>query len=175
MEMTPEFAERLKRVKLLLLDVDGVLTNGDIIYGDNGAETKVFSVKDGLGLRLLQDAGVKAGIVTGRSSDALFHRCRDLDIDLVFDGIHDKSAALDIIIVKTGIPSEAIAFVGDDLPDLPLMKRVGLSVAVADAHEECLNFADLVTQRPGGAGAVREVCDMILKANALWDEIMERF
>lgn len=175
MEISAENADRLKRIELLLLDVDGVLTNGDIIYNDNGVETKAFNSKDGFGLKLLGEAGVEAGIVTGRRSEVLHHRCRDLGMELVFDGVRDKSAILDIIIDKTGISSEAIAFVGDDLPDLPLMNRVGLSIAVSDAHEECLDFADLITDRPGGAGAVREVCDAILKARELWDDIMERF
>ncbi|MBW2105901.1 MAG: HAD-IIIA family hydrolase [Deltaproteobacteria bacterium] len=164
---------KLKRIKLLLLDVDGVLTNGSIIYNDNGAETKIFNVKDGLGIRLLMKAGIKVGIVTGRTSKALYHRCTNLGISLIFDGVHEKSSALNIISEKTGLLAEEIAFVGDDLLDLPLLKKVGFSIAVADAHETVLDNVDMVTSKKGGDGAVREVCDAILKAQGFWKKILE--
>ena len=167
--------QKLKSIKLLLLDVDGALTNGSIIYNDNGVETKVFNVKDGLGIRLLMETGIKIGVVTGRSSKALRHRCKNLGIEHIFDGINDKSGALNIILDRTGVTAEEIAFIGDDLPDLPLMKRVGLSIAVADAHPTVLATSDMVTSAKGGAGAVREVCEAILKAQGLWEKILERF
>ena len=168
-------SDKLKSVKLLLLDVDGVLTDGGIIYDDKGVETKAFNVKDGLGIRLLMDTGIKVGIVTSRVSKALYHRCDDLGISLVFDGIGDKSGVLEDISKRTGVPAEEIAFVGDDLVDLPLMRKVGLSVAVADAHETVLENADMVITTRGGAGAVREVCEAILKAQGLWGKTLERF
>ena len=168
-------SDKLNRVRLLLLDVDGVLTDGGIIYNDKGVETKVFNVRDGLGIRLLMEAGVKVGIVTSRASKALYHRCDNLGISLVFDGIGDKSGVLEDISKQTGIPGEEIAYVGDDLVDLPLMRKVGLSVAVADAHETLLENADMVTTAKGGAGAVREVCEAILKAQGLWEKTLERF
>ena len=165
---------KLKRIKLLLLDVDGVLTDGSIIYTDQGAETKVFNVKDGLGMRLLMEAGIEVGIITGRTSNALHHRCNNLGITLVCDKVQDKAALLDIISKRTGVPWKEIAFVGDDLPDLPLMRKVGLSVAVADAHETVRDHADMVMASKGGAGAVREICETILKAQGLWENIMEK-
>jgi len=166
---------KLKRTKLLLLDVDGVLTDGSIIYNDNGTETKIFNVKDGLGIRLLMEAGIKVAIVTGRTSKALYHRCTNLGISLVFDGIHEKTSVLELILKKTGLLSEEIAFVGDDLIDLPLLRRVGLSIAVADAHETVIEHADMITSAKGGAGTVREICEAILKAQGLWNKILENF
>jgi 3-deoxy-D-manno-octulosonate 8-phosphate phosphatase (KDO 8-P phosphatase) len=166
---------KLKRTKLLLLDVDGVLTDGSIIYNDNGAETKIFNVKDGLGIKLLMEAGIKVGIVTGRTSKALYHRCTNLGISLIFDGVHEKTSVLELISKKTGLLAEEIAFVGDDLIDLPLLRRVGLSIAVADAHETVIENADMVTSAKSGAGAVREICETILKAQGLWNKILENF
>ncbi len=166
---------KLKRIKLLLLDVDGVLTDGDIIYNDNGEETKVFNVKDGLGIRLLMKVGIKVCIITGRRSNALYHRCKNLGIAHIFDGVGDKAAILDLILEQTNISAEKIAFMGDDLPDLPLMKKVGLSIAVADAHEIVLKNADMVISANGGSGAAREACEAILKAQGRWERILERF
>ncbi len=166
---------KLKRIKLLLLDVDGVLTDGDIIYNDNGEETKVFNVKDGLGIRLLMKVGIKVCIITGRRSNALYHRCKNLGIAHIFDGVGDKAAILDLILEQTNISAEKIAFMGDDLPDLPLMKKVGLSIAVADAHEIVLENADMVISANGGSGAAREACEAILKAQGHWERILERF
>jgi len=163
--------EKLKQIRLLLLDVDGVLTGGEIIYGDNGEQYKVFNVKDGLGIRLLKEAGLGVGVVTGRTGNALLHRCRNLGIDLIFDGIRYKNEALDTIQARTGIALEAMAFIGDDLPDLSIMKRVGLAVAVADAHETIRRIAHLTTLAPGGRGAVREMCEAILKAQGRWEDL----
>ena len=168
-------SDKLNHVRLLLLDVDGVLNDGSIIYDDKGVETKVFNAKDGLGIELLMEAGIDVGIVTSRASKALYHRCDNLGISLIFDGVNDKSGVLEGISKQTGIPAEEIAFVGDDLVDLPLMRKVGLSVAVADAHETLLENADMVTTARGGAGAVREVCEAILKAQGLWRKTLERF
>jgi len=166
-----EIENKLKKIKLLLLDVDGVLTDGSIIYNDNSEETKVFNVKDGLGIRLLIEAGISIGIITGRSSKALCHRCKNLGITMVFDGVRDKAAVLDIISEQTGIYPEEMAFIGDDLPDLPIMRNVELSIAVADSHKVVLERACMVTSAKGGAGAVREVCEAILKTQGLWDKI----
>ena len=166
--------ERLKNIELLLLDVDGVLTDGGIIYTDSGEQIKVFNSRDGLGIRLLQDAGVQVGIVTGRASQVLRHRCENLGIDLLFDGIADKSSVLKEICDRTGIEPANIAFVGDDLVDLPLFSCVGVSIAVADAHEVVREKVDWVTAAAGGSGAVREICDEILKSKGLFDQIVER-
>lgn len=165
----------LKHIKMLLLDVDGVLTDGRIIYDERGAEIKEFNVKDGLGIRMLMSAGIQIGIVTGRSSPALQHRCNNLGIDLVLDGIQNKAAVLDNILHSHSITSDSIAFVGDDLPDLPLMRRVGVSISVADAHPLVAEHAHMITVSGGGNGAVREICDAILQAQGLWALALERF
>jgi 3-deoxy-D-manno-octulosonate 8-phosphate phosphatase (KDO 8-P phosphatase) len=162
-----------KNINLLLMDVDGVLTNGSIIYHESGEQTKVFNSKDGLGLHLLIREGFQVGIVTARKSMALRHRCENLGIDLLFEGVFDKASTLGQIAEKTGIPPEQTAFMGDDLLDLPMFRRVALGIAVADAHERVLAEADLITRAKGGAGAVREVCDAILKSKGLWDRIIE--
>ncbi len=169
--MTPD---RLKQIEMLLLDVDGVLTCGDIIYSDSGEQIKIFNVRDGVGIRLLKEAGLKVGIITGRKGQALHHRCVNLGIDLIFDGVRRKDKVLDDIVERTGISKEAMAFVGDDLPDLPVMKRVGLAVAVNDAHETIRRMAHITTRAPGGKGAVREISEAILKARGVWDELIGR-
>jgi len=166
---------KLKHIKLLILDVDGVLTEGGIIYNDNGVETKIFNVKDGLGIRLLMQAGINLCIATGRRSNALYSRCKNLGIEHIFDGAGDKAAIFDLILNRTGVSAEQVAFIGDDLPDLALMKKVGLSIAVVDAHKTVLKNADMVTSAKGGNGAVREACEAILKAQGLWENILERF
>ena len=167
--------EKLKNIGLLLLDVDGVLTDGSIVYDDNGGQIKSFNVKDGLGIRLLMKAGIQVGVVTGRSSGALRHRCENLGIDLVCDGIEDKGALLDELAEKTGIDVENIAFMGDDLPDLAIMCKAGVAIAVADAHEKVVEAADLITRAKGGEGAVREACEDILKACGKFDELVGAF
>jgi 3-deoxy-D-manno-octulosonate 8-phosphate phosphatase (KDO 8-P phosphatase) len=121
------------------------------------------------------DAGIDVGIVTGRTSAALAHRCNNLGIDLVFDGVGNKSAVLQTVCRQTGVSPENIAFVGDDLPDLSLMNRVGVSIAVADAHRIVIAHADRVTRAHGGHGAVREVCEDILKSQGLWEAAVNRF
>jgi 3-deoxy-D-manno-octulosonate 8-phosphate phosphatase (KDO 8-P phosphatase) len=166
---------RLKQIEMVLLDVDGVLTAGEIIYSDSGEQIKIFNVKDGIGIRLLKEAGIKVGIITGRKGKALKHRCDNLGIELVFDGIRDKGKALDEIKAKTDIPFKAMAFVGDDLPDLPVMKKVGLAVAVGDANEMVKHHAHITTVAQGGKGAVREISEAILKEQGLWDGIIDRF
>ncbi len=167
--------QRLKNIRLLLLDVDGVLTDGSIIYNEHGEETKIFNVKDGLGIRLLKEAGIHIGIVTGRVSTALIHRCRNLGIEIVFDNVRDKAAVLTTILKQMEISVQEIAFVGDDLLDLPIMRRIGLPIAVADAHELVRETALWTTAARGGQGAVREVCEALLKAQKKWKPLLERF
>ncbi len=173
--MNQEIDHKLQQIKLLLLDVDGVLTDGAIIYDDSNKEIKMFNVKDGMGIRLLMDNNIQVGIVTGRTSPVLRHRCKNLGITNIFDGIHNKAKALEKIMTQTGKTTDEIAFVGDDLPDIPIMNRVGLSIAVADAHEHVRKQADMVTSAAGGKGAVREVCEVILKANRLWEKILNNY
>ena len=163
-----------KEIALLLLDVDGVLTTGQVIYNDDGQETKIFHVRDGLGIRLLMAAGIRVGIVTGRRSMALVHRCRNLGVDLLKDGVHDKAAALADILRETGVTARQTAFMGDDLPDLPIMRRVGLPIAVADAHAQVKAEARITTRAGGGGGAVREISERILKARGEWEALLKR-
>lgn len=163
-----------KNVKMLLLDVDGVLTEGEIIYGSD-TEIKKFSVKDGLGIRLLMTSGIRVGIVTARKSEALIKRCRDLGIETIFDGVSDKGKVLEKICSGTGILSEEIAFMGDDLPDIPLLKRVGIPLTVANSADEVKNIAAFTSSKNGGKGAVREICEAILKSQGLWEAATEKF
>ena len=148
----PRPSENLKHIQLLLLDVDGVLTDGGIIYNEDGSETKIFNVKDGLGLKLVMEAGIQVGIVTGRKSKTLDHRCADLGIQYIYDDVHDKARVLEKIAVQTGVTSANTAYMGDDLPDLSLMRKVGLSITVADAHEIVRQKADWITSAAGGCG-----------------------
>ncbi|MBC2716833.1 MAG: HAD hydrolase family protein [Desulfobacteraceae bacterium] len=164
---------KLEYIKLLLLDVDGVLTSGHIIYSGADIETKMFNVKDGLGIRLLQSAGIDVGIITGRTSKALLIRCGDLGITMIYDGIKSKGDIFDTILSATHLQAHEVAFVGDDLPDISLMKKVGISIAVGDAHDAVKKNADITTRRNGGEGAVREVCEMILDAKNLLEKIIE--
>lgn len=165
----------LKRIRLLLLDVDGVLTDGTITYTDSGDQVKSFYSRDGFGLRLLMNEGIRVGIVTGRSSEALRHRCRNLKIDLIFDGVRDKEKALQEIMDQTGMKSDEIGFMGDDLIDLPAMTKAGAAITVSDAPAEVKARARIITKARGGRGAVREICEAILKAQGLWDKALKPF
>ena len=174
--MTPEdLKSRILPLKMLLLDVDGVLTSGNIIYNDNGDETKVFNVKDGLGIRLLMDAGIKVGIITGRCSGALTARCANLGIELVYDGVKDKIAVLENIVKETGLAYNEVAFVGDDLPDIGIMNKAGCAFSVKDACIETQNAAAYVTDLCGGKGAVREISELILKVKGLWEQVTGKY
>jgi 3-deoxy-D-manno-octulosonate 8-phosphate phosphatase (KDO 8-P phosphatase) len=164
-ELSPRIARRLQ---LLVLDVDGVLTDGALYFGARGEMLKAFHVRDGHGIKLLQAAGVQIAVISGRRSPAVLRRCRDLGIRHVIQGAANKSQALDVLMRKTAIDQPgAIACVGDDTPDIPLFARVGLSFAVADGHPLARAAAHRVTTLPGGRGAVREICDLLLAARSL--------
>jgi YrbI family 3-deoxy-D-manno-octulosonate 8-phosphate phosphatase len=167
--------DRLARVQLLLLDVDGVLTDGGVTWTNDGIEQKTFSIRDGLGIRLWQQAGGRTGIITGRSSRVVQLRAEELGIGIVRQGIGDKLEAATAVLAEQGLDWEQAAFIGDDLPDLPVVMRCGVGVAVADACPELVAAATLVTQRPGGRGAVREVIERMLEARGGWDGIVRRF
>lgn len=164
--------QKLEPITVLLLDVDGVLTDGKLIYNDRNIETKHFHVKDGLGIKLLNNFGIRVGIVTSRRSKALRHRCENLNINTIFDNVTDKSLVLNDICNLFSVSKTEVAFVGDDIQDLPLLNRVGCAIAVADAHNIVKEHADIVTRLPGGAGAVREVCELILEAKGLLKQAM---
>ena len=159
-----EVRARAARIRLAVFDVDGVLTDGRLVYGADGELTKSFHVHDGLGLKLLRAHGVEVALITSRSSRAVEQRARELGIDEVHQGAGDKLAQLRTICATHSIPLDACAFTGDDLPDLAPMAHVGLAVAVANAHPWVLVRAHWCTRRAGGDGAVREVCDLLLAA-----------
>lgn len=165
----------LSKIKLLLLDVDGVLTDGRIIYDSEGGETKSFDVKDGHGLKLLQRAGIRVGIITGRESAIVARRAEELGIELVYQGAKDKSLPFNEIMQKLALAPEEIAYVGDDVVDLPVMRKVGFAATVADAVDDVKPFADMVTKLPGGRGAVREICDYILKESGRWSAVTRHY
>ncbi len=154
---------RAARIRCLLLDVDGVLTDGTIFIHDDGTETKAFNIYDGHGIRMLIAAGFRIGLITGRSSRVVAHRARDLGIRDVYQGELDKVAVLNKILTRRKFSASEIAYMGDDVIDLPVFDAVGLAISVPDAPEIVRKKAHWVTRKPGGRGAVREVCDYLLK------------
>ncbi len=168
----PDVWQRAQNIHLLLLDVDGVLTDGSLYFDAKGETFKVFHVRDGHGIKLAQRAGIEVALLSGRRSDAAYHRAKELGISRFHEGVRDKVAVLEEIMAALGIEAGQVAAVGDDLVDLPHMARVGLAVAVADAVPEVLAAAHWITANPGGRGAVREVCDLIIKAQEKWEGIV---
>lgn len=160
---------------MLLFDVDGVMTDGGLILGSNGLEFKKFSAQDGMGITLAKKAGMLVGIITGRQSPAVSQRAQELAIDEVFQGSDNKINAFTQILQKYDIMGEEVAYIGDDLGDLAVMSRVGLAIAVANGVAEVKEGAHYVTKRPGGAGAIREVVDLILELKGIKEEIIASF
>jgi 3-deoxy-D-manno-octulosonate 8-phosphate phosphatase (KDO 8-P phosphatase) len=172
---TSDIDARASRIKLLLMDCDGVLTDGRLWLMADGDEQKTFHARDGQGISLCHHAGLKTGIISGRTSSAVERRAQDLKMSYVRQEAKDKIKALDEILGAAGVTANECAYIGDDVADIPVMQRVALAVAVADAVQETKHAAHYVTELKGGHGAVREVCDLILKAQGKWDEVMERF
>jgi len=166
---------QLAKIKLLLLDVDGVLTDGRIIYDNHGNELKAFDVKDGHGLKMVQRAGIKVGIITGRRSDVVSRRAQELGIEILYQGALRKLEPYLEILSEQGLIDGQVAYVGDDIVDLPILHRVGFSATVADAVPDLFPCVDYITSRPGGGGAVREVCDLLVRASGQWDELTKRY
>jgi len=161
-------AERAEMIRVLFVDVDGVLTDGHVALNQRGEETSSFDVKDGLGLKMLMSAGVEVVIVTGRTSGAVAHRASELGITNLYQGVEDKGTVCRQFMESRGIPRTEAACMGDDLPDLAMFAQTGLSIAVADAAQELRQQADVVTRACGGRGAVREACEWILKQRGQW-------
>jgi 3-deoxy-D-manno-octulosonate 8-phosphate phosphatase (KDO 8-P phosphatase) len=172
---TPDIDARAARIKLLLMDCDGVLTDGRLWLTADGDEQKSFHARDGQGISLCHHAGLRTGVITGRTSSAVERRAQDLKISYVRQDAKDKIKALDEILVEAGVSADECAYIGDDVADIPVMQRVALAVAVVDAVAETKQAAHYVTELEGGHGAVREVCDLILKAQGKWDKVMSRF
>ena len=167
--------ERAKKIKLLIMDVDGVLTDGRIIYGDDGTEYKSFDVRDGHGIKLAQRAGLTMAIISGRNSEVISRRGKELGIDLIFQNVHNKIESYENILRETGLKDDEVAYIGDDLIDLPVLRRVGLSIAVFDAITQVTKEALFVTKSVGGRGAVREAIEFILESKGLWKEVTKRY
>lgn len=170
-----EVMERAAKIKLLIFDVDGVLTSGALYLDDRGDEYKAFYSRDGLGMRLLQDSGVELAVITGRTSGVVTYRMESLDIKHVFQGRTDKVPAFEELRQNLNLQTEEIAYVGDDIIDLPVMRRVGLSAAPADAHPLVLRYAHWQTPHDGGKGAARDVCELIMQAQGNWQAQLARF
>lgn len=167
--------QRLKPIRLLILDVDGVMTDGRIIYDANGVESKFFNVKDGHGIKLLQRSGVQVGIISGRESMVVTNRAAELGITLVYQKALNKIGPYEEILNSTGLRDHEVAYMGDDILDVPVMRRVGFAAAPADAVEDVLPHVHFVARNRGGWGAVREVCDVLLKVQGTWDEVTARY
>jgi 3-deoxy-D-manno-octulosonate 8-phosphate phosphatase (KDO 8-P phosphatase) len=162
-------------IELFLLDVDGVLTDGRVIYTDSAEQVKQFDVRDGTGLRWLMRAGIKVGLLTGRHSHALKHRAENLGVSMLYQDVKVKLPALEAILADLELDPGQVAYMGDDLVDLPVMNRVGLALCPADAEWALRQAAHWVVPRPGGFGAVRLACEAILRAQGKWDEITARY
>ncbi|MEK6582040.1 MAG: HAD-IIIA family hydrolase [Nitrospirota bacterium] len=176
MKKTKKQLEKIaKGIKLLILDVDGVMTDGSIILDNEGNEYKSFHVRDGHGIKMLVRAGIVVAIITGRQSKVVERRAQELGIAEVFQRCHDKRVAYNQLIEKYSVKDDEIAYIGDDIVDISLLKKAGLSVAVAEAENEVKSAAMMTTKNRGGRGAVREVCDFLLKAKGLWKDIIDEY
>lgn len=167
--------ELAKQIKLLIMDVDGVLTDGRIFITASGEELKAFNTLDGHGLKMLQSTGVQLAIITGRAAPGVAHRARGLGIDHYYEGVHDKRGVFAELLAKTGLQAEQCAYIGDDVVDLPVMSRVGFAVAVPDAPSFVRQHAHFVTGSQGGCGAVRELCELILQAQGNYERLMAAY
>ena len=172
--MVQNVREKASKIKLAIFDVDGVHTDGKLFFDEQGREYKGFHARDGHGIKLLRSTGVEVAVISGRKSESVTRRMEGLGIERVFQGQENKLEAFERLGHELKLAPEQIAHVGDDLLDLPIMRRAGLAVAVADAHFAILPFADWRTTNPGGAGAVREVCDLIMAAQGTLDRVIER-
>lgn len=175
MEADNKIIEKAGKIKLLLLDVDGVLTDGRIIYDSRARDSKFFDVHDGLGVYLLSKVGIKTVLITAKGSATIKPRARDMRVAEVFSDVSPKSAILGKLLKKYNVTEEEVCFVGDDLVDLGLMKLVGFGIAVANACAEIKNASSYVTVKKGGRGAVREIAELILKSQGKWEDIIESY
>jgi 3-deoxy-D-manno-octulosonate 8-phosphate phosphatase (KDO 8-P phosphatase) len=168
-------APRARRVTLVLMDVDGVMTDGSVTFIDSDREAKTFDARDGVGIWIARRCGLRLGVISGRSSEAVLRRAGELGMDEVHTRVRDKLAAYRGVLRRRRLSDDQVCYIGDDLVDLPILRRAGMPVAVRDAHPEVLRRAAFVTRAPGGRGAVREVLDAILKAQGRWREVLGWF
>jgi 3-deoxy-D-manno-octulosonate 8-phosphate phosphatase (KDO 8-P phosphatase) len=160
---------------MILMDADGVLTDGKIVFFSGGNESKAFDSKDGVGIKLAQRAGMKTGVISGRESEALLRRCEELGMDEIHQRVSEKVVSYEEILSRHGLADADCCFIGDDIVDAPILKRVGLPVSVADGHPSLEPLVAYITTRVGGAGAVREVIDYVIQAQGKWDEVVGRY
>jgi 3-deoxy-D-manno-octulosonate 8-phosphate phosphatase (KDO 8-P phosphatase) len=173
--MTEKLKANLADIEMLALDVDGVLTDGTLIINADGSESKHFNSLDGHGIRMWQRAGLKVALLSGRASEPTKHRAEQLQIEYVFQDCHNKLLVFEEFLEQLGLSADKVAYIGDDVMDMPLIRRAGFGVAVANAADEVKRYADYVTSRSGGNGAVREVIEYILKDTGKWQELMKRY
>ena len=173
--MDPILREKASLVRVLALDVDGILTDGRLYFTESGEEIKAFNSRDGLGLKALMKSGYQLALITGRVSKPLLHRAEQLGIEHVYQGQDDKLAAYADLIGKLGVTDAEVCYAGDDWIDLPVLNRVGLAVTVADADPEVIRRCHWVTNNPGGRGAVREICQLLLESRGLAQQMLEQF
>lgn len=166
---------RAKEIKLLLLDVDGVLTDGSLLYTNSGEEAKSFNTQDGFGLRLLQELDIATGVITARRSEIVARRCTELKMSHVYQGARNKNEAFKAILSQTGFKPFQVAYMGDDWLDLVLLQQVGLALAPANCAPELMDIAHYITSRPGGKGAVRDACDLIIEAQGATDQLLQKY
>ena len=165
--LSDDVVARANKIRLVAFDVDGVLTDGSLFFGDDGQEYKAFNSRDGHGIKMLHNNGFNSAIITGRTSDVVEHRAKNLGIDIIYQGQHDKLLALDDLVKNNDLTLEQIAFVGDDVVDLPVLCQVGLAIAVQDAHPLVVKHCHWQTRHTGGHGAARDVCEMLLEVHGL--------
>ncbi len=175
MELSTKLLEKMRPLRLLALDVDGVLTDGRLYFHNDGGETKSFNTQDGQGIKLLQASGVEVAIITGRESNIVSQRAAALQINEVMQGREDKLTALTELVVRRGFDWEQVGYCGDDLPDLAALRKAGLGVSVPNAPAYLKPYCDLITQRPGGQGAVREITDLIMQAQGTWQACLHHY
>ncbi|BAF62042.1 3-deoxy-manno-octulosonate-8-phosphatase KdsC [Candidatus Vesicomyidisocius calyptogenae] len=175
MQLSNKFYLKAKNIKLIIFDVDGVLTDGGLYFSDKGIELKRFNSLDGLGIKLLKQNGIESAIISARSSKNVMYRMKNLDIKHFYQGQDNKIVAFNNLIKKLSLKTEQVAYIGDDIIDLPVMRKIGLPIAVSNAHELVKKNAYFITKKIGGHGAVREVCDLLLQSQNTYNKTMDKY
>lgn len=175
MIISEEIISRAKNIKMVVFDVDGVLTDGSLFFGDDGQEYKAFNSLDGHGMKMLQRSGVEIAIITGRTSNVVKYRAENLGINLVYQGKADKLPAFEELLKKQNLAAEQVAYVGDDVVDLPVLIRAGFAITVKNGHELAKEHAHWITPNIGGHGAARDICELIMKAQGKYDSMMQEY
>ncbi len=170
-----DIINKAKDIELVIFDVDGVMTDGGLFFGDDGQEYKAFNSLDGHGIRMLIDGGIMPAVITGRKSNVVEHRMKDLGVELIYQGYRDKTPAFEALLEEVDVSIDNVAYVGDDVVDLPVMSRVGLAIAVQNAHPFVKQHAHWITARSGGYGAARDVCELLLEARGMLAGMLESY